>query len=265
VSTARRFAIALLAACPAPATADHGRDVVESVPELGSIEHGRARVIVRGELGKAARREAVAIADSVVADVERRFTRDAKQPDEPVTLCLLPDDRRYLAVATAVDEDPPSQWGFYLPAKRVAVINWGQSIGNLRHELVHPLLGDDFPAIPAWLNEGIAALYGTARPTRAGFEFLVNYRLRDLQRAIARGELPTIADLARSTPADMYGPHAATYYAMARYVLLFVEREGKLSALYAELRDARPADHAAVLARYVDDRAFVAWARRLRL
>jgi hypothetical protein len=140
------------------------------------------------------------------------------------------------------------------------------SIGNLRHELVHPLLGDDFPAIPAWLNEGIAALYGTAKPTSKGFVFLVNYRLRDLQRALAHGDLPTLAVLAASTDADVRGERAAVFYAMSRYVLLYAERQGTLGELYAALRDASGdvARQRAILAHYVDERASRAWAAKLR-
>src|SRR5205085_8179392 len=104
----------------------------------------------------------------------------------------------------------PSEWGFYRPDKRVALANLGASIGNLRHELVHPLIGDDFPRIPAWLNEGIAALYGTAKWNGKRFEFLVNYRLKDLQAAIKDGTLPTIAQLAASRDADVRGDRAMT-------------------------------------------------------
>ena len=261
-----RLIVTVLAACPATSGADRVRDAVDAVPELGTVEHGRAHVVVRGELGKAARREALHIADEVIADVERRFTRATTKADPTVTLCLMPNDARFLEVARTFGEEPPSTWGFYRPDHRIAIINWGQSIGNLRHELVHPLIGDDFPAIPAWLNEGIAALYGTARPTARGFEFLVNYRLRDLQHAIGKNELPTVAELAISTDADVYGPRAGVYYAMSRYVLLFVERSGKLSQLYGELRAAGDAaKQRDILTRYVDDKQFVAWAKRLRL
>jgi hypothetical protein len=242
-----------------------GADPIDDLPKLGVIDHGRAHVVVRGELAKSARRDALQLADQVIADVERRFTRATKNADPQVTLCVLANDDRYLEVARSLGGEPPSMWGFYQPSRRVAIINYGQSVGNLRHELVHPLLGDDFPGIPSWLNEGIAALYGTARPTKHGFEFLVNYRLRDLQRAIAKHELPTIAELAIVSDTDVYGPRASVYYAMSRYVLLYVERQGKLSELYAKLRDASDADERRdILTHYVDDARFVAWARRLR-
>lgn len=264
-----RFLIsALLVLAPGSVNADPIEDSIEAIPKLTRLEHGRSVVIVRGTLAETKQRDAVEIVDQVVADVQRRFTRKTSDIDRPVTLVLMPDDPSYLRAARALDDDDdvPSMWGFYRPDKRIAIANLGASIGNLRHELVHPLLGDDFPNIPAWLNEGIAALYGTAKwSKKKGFTFLVNYRLRDLQKAIRADTLPTIAELAMSSDADVRGEHAGTYYAMSRYVLLYVEQRGKLSQLYAELRDAPDAKtQRDVLTSYIDDDAFVTWAKKLR-
>ena len=44
---------------------------------------------------------------------------------------------------------------------------------------------------------------------------------------------------------------------------LYTEKRGQLSKLYGELRAAKKSSHGGILARYVDDKAFVAWARRL--
>ncbi len=232
-------------------------------PLLGEVKGGRARIVVRGEVGKAKQEEMVKLVDSIVADVERRFTKAAKQPDASVTLLLFSDPDRYREVAETYGP-LISDWGFYLPAKRVAIANTGASIGNLRHELVHPLIGDDYPGIPAWLNEGVAALYGSAKLGRRGFTFLVNYRLRDLKRALANGTCPTFAKLAASTDLDVRGENAMVYYALSRYVLLYAERQGKLSQLYADLRSSDRAKHAEVLARHLDEKAFRAWAKRLK-
>jgi hypothetical protein len=237
--------------------------MVDTLPQLATLAHGRARVVVHGAVARRKQREVVRVAEQVIGDVARRFTATTGAPHAEIRLCLLSDEQRYRDAARAFDSTP-SDWGFYRGDLRVAIANLGASIGNLRHELVHPLIGDDFPRIPAWLNEGIAALYGTARWTGKRFEFLVNYRLKDLQAAIKAGTLPTIAQLAASTADDVRGDRAMTYYAMARYVLLFVEQRGKLSALYADLRATAPEAHAKVLAGYVDDAAFIAWARKLR-
>lgn len=236
--------------------------MVSGLPELGKISRGRVRVTVVGRAKNT--KEAITIADQVINDVARRFTKKEGDPNAEIKLCVLPDDASYREAAGAFG-DIPSDWGFYRPDHRVAIANLGASLGNLRHELVHPLIGDDFPQIPAWLNEGVAALYGTAKWNGKRFEFLVNYRLKDLQKAIREDTLPTIAELAASTAADVRGDKAMMYYAMSRYVLLFVEKQGKLSQLYGELRDAKDRkDHVAILTRYVDDAKFVAWAKKLR-
>lgn len=224
-------------------------------PLLGKVDE---HIVVRGEVAN--KQQALALVGSVVDDVERRFKA---KPAKQITLLLYSDEARYRKVAATTTGEVISDWGFYLPAKRLAIANLAASIGNLRHELVHPLLGDDYPGIPAWLNEGIASLYGSAKLGKRGFTFLVNYRLRDLQRALAANKLPSLAALAKTTPLDLHGEHAMMYYAYARYVLLYAERKGTLGALYAELRASSLDKHPAILARHVDEKAFRAWARKL--
>jgi hypothetical protein len=235
----------------------------DDVPLLGEVQGARARIVVRGELGKARSAELVSLVETVVADVERRFLA-RHDADPPVTLLLYAEPGRYRDMARSLRDPLVSELGFYLPDRRIAIANVGNSVGNLRHELVHPLLGDDFAGIPPWLNEGIASLYGSSRPTKRGMEFLVNYRLRDLQRALKAGTLPSVEQLATSTEAELYGTHGMVYYALARYVLLYVDRRGELGKLYAELRAAKRTDHADVLTRYVNEDSFRAWARKLR-
>ena len=235
----------------------------EKLPLLGEVKGERARIVVRGEVAKGKQKQMVKLVGDVVADVERRFTQRAKRPDATVTLLLFSDEARYREVAKSFGP-LISDWGFYLPSHRVAIANLDASVGNLRHELVHPLIGDDFPTIPAWLNEGVAALYGSATLGKHGFTFLVNYRLRDLKRALAAGTCPTLAELAASTDADVRGEHAMVYYALSRYVLLYADRQGTLSQLYADLRSSARDKHPAVLARHVDEKAFRRWARALR-
>jgi hypothetical protein len=251
----RAFALLLLLVTCREARADY--------PLLGEVAGKRARITVRGEVGKTAQKEMVKLVGDVVADVERRFTQARKDPDPTVTLLLFSDEDRYRTVAETWGPSV-SGWGFYMPDKRIAIANLDASVGNLRHELVHPLIGDDYPGIPAWLNEGVAALYGTAKHGKHGFTFLVNYRLRDLQRALKNGTCPTLKQLAASTDLDVRGNRAMVYYALSRYVLLYADQQGTLSKLYTELRAADRNQHAEILARHVDEKAFRAWAAKLR-
>ena len=238
------------------------KDTVDALPEIATVTRGRTLVVIRG---LAKRSTIQPLVEHIVADVQRRFTRARKDADPPITLAVLPDLAHYMAVARSFG-DVPSTMGFYRPDHRIAIANLGDSIGNLRHELVHPLIGDDFPSIPTWLNEGTAALYGSARWTAHGFEFLINYRLRDLQKALKDGTLPTLAELAESTDADVHGERAMVMYAFARYVLLYADRRGDLSALYGELRDAAgdTAKQRDILLAHVDETEFRAWAKKLR-
>ena len=238
------------------------RTTIDALPEIATVSHGRTHVVIRGV---ARQRDIAPVVEQVITDVQRRFARPQREADPEITLCVFPDDRRYLATA-AVFGDVPSDLGFYRPDHRVAIANLGRSIGNLRHELVHPLIGDDFPDIPTWLNEGVAALYGSAKWNGHAFEFVVNYRLRDLQRALKDGTLPSLSELAESTAEDVHGPNGMMMYGYARYVLLFADRHGDLEKLYADLRDASgdTARQRDVLLAHVDERAFRAWAARLR-
>ena len=237
---------------------------IGAVPELATVKRGRAHVAIRGHVARPKQKAMVLLVEQVIADVERRFLATKGDPHPEITLCLFSDDKRYEAIAS-VFGPIPSDLGFYMPGPRIALANVGKSIGNLRHELVHPLIGDDFPRVPAWLNEGLGSLYGTARWNKDRFEFLVNYRLRDLQRALKAGRLPSLEQLATSTDDEVRGVDGSVWYAMSRYVLLYLDRLGKLGPFYAELRAARGDVGAqkTILLRYVDEKAFRAWAKQL--
>lgn len=266
----RMTAIAWIAAAAlAPARVDAATErervaaMVAELPTIGRVDHERFRVVVRGRVAAGSRAATLALARQVVGDVAARFTDNRGTAHPEVTLCVFDDGERYRAAAHAFDH-VPSDWGFYDPQYRVAVANLAASIGNLRHELTHPLTDDDFPNMPAWLAEGIGSLYGTARWNGKRFEFLLNYRLRDLQRAIASQTLPTIRQLASSSAGDVRGEQASVYYAMSRYVLLYLEQRGQLGEVYRGLRAAKPAEWPAIVARHLDDATFVAWARKLK-
>ena len=231
---------------------------------LATVQGQRARVDVDGEVSKKQEKQVVELVEAVIADVEHRFTRPAKTPDEHVKLLIYGDAKRYQTEAAKLGP-VISDWGFYMPDKRTAIANVGVSIGNLRHELVHPLIGDDYPGIPDWLNEGVASLYGSAKLGKHGFTFLVNYRLRDVQKALKAGTLPTLKQLAEVSYVDMHGDDAMMYYGYARYVLLYADRKGTLTKLYADLRAADRKKHAAILASYIDEKAFRAWVAKLKL
>jgi hypothetical protein len=250
---------------PAATLKPEGVAALVRLPVIGRID-GPTPVVVRGHVARARAAAILRQARGVHADVSRRFLTISNRRSQPVQVCVFEDARDYWAFVHEVfGEGDYSSLGFYRGDVRIAVVNLSRGVGNFRHELVHPLLGDDFPGIPTWLNEGIGALYGTANVSGRRIGFLLNYRLRDLHRAIREGTLPDFAGLTGSTGAEVHGASAAVYYAMSRYLLLYLERRGQLDRFYRDARNG-PHDPASMLTRLQDLTsydAFVAWAGKL--
>lgn len=243
---------------------------VTALPVIATIDHPKAvQVVVRGELPQKQARKLTDLAKTVVKDVAGRFLTDTdKTAADPIQMCLFKDDASYGRFVRAIygPEHDFSALGFFSPAKRLVVANVGRSPGNLRHELAHALLEDDYPDIPEWLNEGVGSLYGSARRTKRGFAFLVNYRLRHFRQAQRAGELPSLVDLASSGRSQVYGPRAMVWYGFARYVLLYLESRGQLEAFWKAIREQAPTpEHQLrVLNRFVDRPKLIRWTKKLR-
>ncbi len=255
----------------APAFAGDRHPRVSKEPVLARIQaDGQTRILMRGRIGKRRARRLERLARAVQRDVARRFlSSQDKSGLPPVDLCLFATTRSYRSFVGEVFGEgyDVSDWGFYVPRRRLVVANIGASRGNLRHELTHALLDDDFPDIPDWLNEGLGSLYGSAVRTKKGFRFLVNYRLHHLREALEAGRLPDLDDLASSTRRDVYGHDSLTYYAVSRYVLLYLDHQGKLEEFVRKLRQGplNSGRQLEILKEYVDYDAFIEWAKKLRL
>jgi hypothetical protein len=263
--------LALTLCIPSLAAADDWpHPAVERLPVIARID-GMTPVVLRGAIGGRRSGQLAKVARDVVRDVQRRFVPDggtAERELPSVNVCLFDSDDDYrVFVGEVFGDGDHSPNGFYIGGPyRIVVANVARGAGNLRHELVHPLLDDAWGDIPAWLNEGIASLYGTARRTGAGYRFLVNYRLRDLAAALAGERLPDLGELAASSRDQLYGDDAATWYALSRYLLLYLDQLGQLDTFYRSMwASDRTADmQLAILREHVELDAFVSWAKRLR-
>ncbi len=245
---------------------------IDALPVVARLEAlAPTPFVLRGRLSPQRAKIAKRIARGLIEDVVRRFVGNKPDPSlTPVDVCLFESDKSYSSFnAKAGKAD--TMMGFYSRRKRLVVVNLKRSVGNLRHELLHALIGDHFPACPRWLNEGLGSLYGTVRITPKGIAFVVNYRLRHVRQAMRRGKLPTLARMAASTVDDVSGPERMTYYGTARYLLLYMEASGQLGDFYREMRAKGPTtrpttqEQLALLERYVDYEQFLAWTKRLRM
>ena len=157
-------------------------------------------------------------------------------PNDAVSVLLFADEASYRAASHrlfGVEHAPV--YGFYRPASHTIVVNAATGRGTLLHELTHALAAFDFPNIPDWFNEGLAALHETSRYRPDGrLEGLVNWRHEGLQRRVQAGTAPSLAQLV-TTPA-IRGADEGLYYAQARCLCLYLQRQGKLETFYRELR-----------------------------
>ena len=247
-------------------------EAIDELPVIARIDDAAPTAfILRGRLTKKRSAAMERMAKNIIADVARRFVgNDAEgAKDDPVDVCLFENDADYSAFSQ-ITGDRDTMLGFHLPGQRLIVANLGRSVGNLRHELVHPLMGDAFAssgrALPAWFNEGLGSLYGSSRVRKDNVTFLVNYRLRDVRKAIRAGNLPTLQEISESGRAELYGNRSMTYYGTARYLLLYMAAEGTLGAFYRDLQseEATADRQHELLEKYVDEKRFVRWTRRLK-
>ena len=162
----------------------------------------------------------------------------SRTPTEPITLLLFSRAETYEATAERLFGDRHvSVYGYYRPRERMVLVNLATGSGTLVHELTHALMHFDYPNAPAWLQEGLASLHEHGEyVTEAGQWVLrgrVNWRLHDLPDSNLDqwrlGEL-----LARG---DLRGDDEASWYALARYLCLFLQDRHALANVYRDMRE----------------------------
>jgi hypothetical protein len=167
-----------------------------------------------------------------------------RRPKEPVRIFCFKDGVSYAAyVRRAYGREPSTPYGYYLSAERKMILNLGTGTGTLAHELVHPLIAEDFPSVPAWLNEGFASLFehsytgedGRVRPRG-------NWRLWDLSRAMREGREVPLTTMMETNTDEFYGDERGVNYATARYFCLNLERKNLLAPFYREFRATAGSD-----------------------
>lgn len=168
----------------------------------------------------------------------------SRRPTRAVRVYCFRDHATYEAyVRNAYGRAPSTPYGFYMASERKVVLNLDTGQGTLAHELVHPLLGEDFPEAPAWFNEGFASLF--EQTTRDGSGQLIgrnNWRLTDLKRARREKREVPLQALMETSADEFYGDERGVHYAMARYFCLYLQRQKLLDRYYKEFRATAAAD-----------------------
>ena len=165
------------------------------------------------------------------------FQRD---PVEIIDIWLFRDRTSYLDhTRDLFHESPSTPFGFYSSAHHALIMDISTGGGTLVHEIVHPFMAANFPACPAWFNEGLASLYEQSTIQDGHIHGLVNWRYAGLVKAIQEGKTLTFQQLTGTSDAEFYGRGSTNasysqYYAQARYLCYYLQEQGLLVKFYHE-------------------------------
>src|SRR5215831_7473223 len=167
----------------------------------------------------------------------------SKDPKDILDIWLFKDSASYEKNALSLFGDKPSTpYGYYSSAHKALVMNISTGGGTLVHEIVHPFVEANFPACPAWLNEGLGSLYEQCGEVNGHIQGLTNWRLPGLQNAVRTGAVPSFRKLMSMDSRTFYDDTQGTHYAASRYLCYYLQQRGLLVKYYREFHARQKED-----------------------
>lgn len=151
----------------------------------------------------------------------------------PISMVLCSSDEAFRACNLLLDNRDRNQYsGVYLRKPRRLIVNVASGDGTLAHELTHALAHADFPKMPEWFDEGLAALHEECSITLDGRALLGNdnWRTEVARDALEHGELRLLQDVA----SKRFGlrERANHDYAYVRTFCLYLQERDLLKRFY---------------------------------
>jgi hypothetical protein len=189
-------------------------------------------------------------------DKDIRHTVDAMSsnyvselPDSVTAVFLFKEYESYkdFSVQTfRLDEKDLSPFGFYKISKNIIVIRYVSWKGSTAHEITHSLIQYDFPDIPSWFNEGLAALHEKYIYEDGQIRGDFNWRIIALRRAFSESNYTYLKELMQTNDEVLYSKRTSFYYAQARYLLMYVQSNGLLDNYYKLFRSTYDEDESGI-------------------
>jgi hypothetical protein len=166
-----------------------------------------------------------------IAQLEKEFF--TKRPDRVLEVWLFANEKSFRKGAKKFfNDDPETPYGYYSPDQNALIMN-ASGLGTLSHELVHPYMEANFPDVPSWFNEGLASLYEQPGARKGRIVGFPNWRLPNLKREIKAKTLPSMKTMLGTTRDQFYEAEYDSY-AFARYIVYYLQEEGKLQEFYTK-------------------------------
>ena len=222
---------------PNSSFAAHVAELRKTVPKGFTLVEQVPFVVLGDEVSELVRRRAEQTVKWAVDKLKRDYFQ--RDPAEIIDIWLFKDDESYRRHARVLFNDKPTTpFGYYSPAHRALLMNISTGGGTLVHEIVHPFMRANFPACPAWFNEGLASLYEQSSERNGHIRGETNWRLAGLLEAIRAGRTLSFQKLTSLSDEDFYGGNGnknySQFYAQARYLCYYLQERGLLVNYYRE-------------------------------
>ena len=233
---------------PARPPGFHPADFAQHVMKLRETLGREMSVVVESPfvvIGDSGEQSVKASAERTVRWAVRLLQQDffPGPPQRILNVWLLGSAASYERTAKAITGDEPgTPYGFYTHEQGALIMNIRTGGGTLVHEIVHPYIEANFPKCPAWFNEGLGSLFEQSAERDGHIVGLTNWRLAGLKRAIRARRIPTFQALTNTTNAEFYADDTGEHYAMARYLLYYLQERELLRRYYADFHRARATD-----------------------
>lgn len=227
---------------PARDYAAHVAALRQRLPHAGFHIVVEPPFVVVGDGGEAAvERSAERTVRWAVRLLQQDFFRT--QPDRILDVWLFDGADSYRKhVRQLFGETPHTPFGYYSSRHGALIMNIATGGGTLVHEIVHPFVAADFPDCPSWCNEGLGSLFEQCHERDGHIAGRLNWRLDGLQAAIRERRTVPLSQLVATTTDEFYGGNSGLHYAMARYLLYWLQEHGHLRAFYRDFRAAAATD-----------------------
>ncbi|MFH1810689.1 MAG: papain-like cysteine protease family protein [Pseudomonadota bacterium] len=211
--------------------AQHVRALKPRVPEGFSLVVQPPFVVLGDEDAAVLRQRSQHTVQWAVTHLKRDFF--ARDPAQILDIWLFKDARSYQRHTRSLfGHSPSTPYGYYSDSAHALIMNIETGGGTLVHEIVHPFVEANFPASPAWFNEGLGSLYEQCAEDGGHIRGLTNWRLPGLQQAIRAGTLPSFETLTHTSSRAFYDEDPGSNYAQARYLLYYLQEKKLLRRYY---------------------------------
>jgi hypothetical protein len=166
-----------------------------------------------------------------------------KDPTSILDIWLFKDAASYERYTWLLfNENPSTPYGYYSSKHKALIMNIATGGGTLVHEIVHPFMEANFPACPAWLNEGLGSLYEQCGEDDGHIHGFVNWRLPGLQKAIKAKNVSSFKTLTAMDADAFYSDNRGVNYSQSRYLCYYLQEKGLLVKFYQQFQANQKSD-----------------------